>query len=370
MKKITSLEYNTMIWFIIRAAFTEITLTAILNSIRQDSWISTVIGTIIGLIPFTIYEYLKNKYPKDNYISLNKKLFKKTGNILNIAIFIGCLIATICTFWVLVHFANSLYLYRTSSWVISLILIIPIGYGALKGIHIISKVSLILFYISVIFNLTIIIGLTGGIDINNMKPILENSPNKIIISSLIFTAFNISKAFFLNIIPKEKIINHSSKINYLTYIITCMNIIDITISTVCIFGVDLATLYEYPAFQILKRVNILGVIDRVESILSVEGILSIFIEMTIITYYGKEIIVQNFKLKEKTNKYIIISICLITVIISNLIFKNHELGEQIFTNYLVYIIYLLLVLLPFITLIKSLYNTKIIKRKNNSTTNY
>lgn len=370
MKKITSLEYNTMIWFIIKAGFAEITITAIINAIKQDSLISIILGIIIGLIPFTIYEYLKNKYPSDNYISLNKKLFKKTSTLINSLIFIGCLITTICTFWVLVHFANSLYLHTTSSWVISLILIIPIGYGAIKGLHVIGKVSLILFYISLIFNITAIIGLTNGIDINNIKPILENNPNKILFSALIFTAFNISKAFFLNIISKNKITNHSSKINYLTYILTCINIINITISTICIFGVDLASLYEYPAFQVLKRVNILGVIDRVESILSVEGIFSIFIEMTIVTYYGKEIITQTFKLKEKTNKYVIIPICLITVLISNLIFKNHELGEQIFTHYLIYIIFLLFIFLPIITFLKSLYNTKIIKSKNNSTTNY
>ncbi len=370
MKKIKSLEYNTMIWFIIRAGFTEITLTAIIHSIGQDSWISLIIGAIIGLIPFTIYEYLKNKYPEDNYVSLNKKLFKKTGNILNMIVFIGCLIANICTFWVLVHFANSLFLYRTSSWIISLILIFPILYAATKGIHIISKVSLILFYISILFCITIMIGLTNEIDINNVKPILENNPNKIFYSSLIFSAFNIVKVFFLNIIPKDKITNHSSKINYLTYAITCLNIINITIMAICIFGIDLAKLYEYPAFQILKRVNILGVIDRVESILSVEGMFSIFIEMSIITYYGKETITQTFKLKEKTNKYIIIPICLITVITSNLIFKNHELGEQIFTHYLVYIIYFIFVFLPIITLLKSLYNAKMIKRKNNTRTDY
>lgn len=364
MKKISAFEYNSLIWFIIKACFTELTITVILLQTKQDTWIATIIGSIIGLIPFTIFEYLKNKYPNDNYITLNKKLFKKIGNTLNIITLLGSLIALICTFWILVHFTNALFLYRTNSWIISITLIIPIVYASQKGINIISKVSLILFYISALIIIIVMTGTFSEIDINNIKPILENNHNDITHSTLIFIAFNILKLFFLNIIPKEKIYKYSSKKNYLTYLLVCITMIDITLITICIFGIDLSILYEYPAFQILKRVNILGVIDRVESILSIEGIFSIFIEMSIITCFAKETIKETFKTKEKTDKYIIILICTLTTIISNIIFKNQKFGEMFFQGPLLYIIYIICFFTPLITLIKSLYNAKLINQKN------
>lgn len=363
MKKITNLEYNSLIYFLNRACFIELTLSIILNTANQDSPISLIIGTIIGLIPFSIYQYLKNKYPNHNYITLNNILFKH-GNIINIIIFIYCLIGLICTFWILVSFTNSLFLFKTNTWIISLALIIPILYASTKEIHIISKISLILFYIVLIFNFIIITGLINKIDISNLKPILNNNKNDILFSSVLFYALSISKLFFINIISKKQIINNNTKTNYITYLLTCINMIIITIENICIFGINLSSIYEYPAFQILKRVNILGVIDRIESILAIEGILSIFIEMIIISYYAKEIIKETFQ--TKTNKYITTSICLITFFISNIIFKTRENAENFFKGPLLYIIFLICIILPILTLLKTFYNPKIDKQEINS----
>ena len=353
MKKLSSLEYNTLIWFILRSCFTELTFTTLIYHIKQDSWISVLIGIIIGLIPFTIYELLKKKYPKDNLITLNKKKYKKFGNIINIILLIGCLIASFCLFWILMQFTNALFLSKTSSWIISIALIIPVGYASTKNIHIIGKISLILFYTSIIFNIIIMTGLTGNIDINGIKPILENSMPKVLSCSTFFVGFNVAKLFFLTVISKEEIRNYSPKLNLITYLISCINMLSILITTICVFGIDLTSLYEYPAFQILKRVNLLGTLDRMENILSLEAIFSDFILIITIIYYAKKIISETFNTKQKTNKYIIIFICLFTVLTSNTIFLTHEEGEKFFQTSLLYIIYFICILIPLITLLKS-----------------
>ena len=356
MKKISSLEYNTLIWFIIRSCFTELTFTTLIYHIKQDSWISIIIGSIIGIIPFTIYEILKKKYPNDNLIVLNKKIYKTYGSIINTILLIGCLIASFCLFWILIHLTNALFLSKTSPWIISIALILPIEYASTKNIHIIGKVSLILFYINIIFNIIIMTGLTGNIDLNGIKPILENNISKVFLCSFYFIGFNIAKLFFLTVISKNEIKNYSPKINLITYIISCINMLSIIITTICVFGIDLTSLYEYPAFQILKRVNILGTLDRIESILSLEAIFSDFVLMIIVMYYARKIIIETFNTKQKTNKYIIISICLFTIFTSNTIFLTHEEGEQFFQTYLLYIIFLICIIIPFITLLKSLSN--------------
>lgn len=361
--KITKLEYSSFIWFTIRACFAELTLVNLLHLIRQDCWIACILGSIFGLILFSLYEFLKVKYPNDNIITLNKKLFKKYGNIINLTLCIGSIIGAICTFWILVHFANSLFLFKTSSWIIGLSLIIPIGYASMKDIHIIGKVSLILFFISIIINILIMLGLTNGIDINNIKPIFESKNENIIFCSILFCGFNVAKSFFINVIPKNKIINYSTKFNYLIYIISCINLLNVAFTTICVFGIDLSNLYEYPAFQILKRVTILGVFDRMESILSVEGFFSIFIELIIFIYFAKDALIKTLNIKEKTNKYIVSFICLIVFIISNIIFVSHESGETFFKGPLIYIIYFICAFIPFITFFKSIYNTHIIKGK-------
>ncbi len=366
MKKISSFEYNTLIWFLIRACFTELTFSTILYHIKQDTWISIIIGIILGLIPLILYEYLKQKYPDETIISLNNKLWKNFGKILNFIVFIGSLAIVTCTFWILVHFANALFLYKTNLWIISLALIIPICYAATKEINIISKISLMLFYVSILFNVLIFIGIIGNVDINNVKPIFENSISNIFNCSFMFIGINIMKLFYLNIINKNIIKKYSSKQSILLYLITSVNLLIIAFTTICVFGIDLSTLYEYPAFQILKRVNILGIFDRIESILSIEALFSMFIQITIIIYYLKETIKETFFTNEKTDKYIIISICLFIFIISNIIFITHEAGEKFFTGPLLYLTYIVLFIIPLITFFKSLNDVKVLKNQEYS----
>ena len=349
MKKINSLEYYTLIWFSIRACFPELTFTIMLHLIKEDTWVSILIGAIIGVIPFIIYEKIKEKYPNDNLITINKKIFPKLSKIINSLIIVMSLISAVYIFWILIKFTNSLFLYKTNAWIISLILIIPIYYASTKDIHIISKISLLLFFTSILFQLLTTIGLIKNVDLNGIKPFLQSKTTNIIYSSIIYISLNISKLFFLTTIPKKRIKNYSFKKNLIMYIFTNIPILNIVIATTCTFGIDLTLLYEYPAFQVLKRVNILGIFNKVESILAIEAIFALFIQIIIIIYYIKEI--SN----KKTNKYIPILICLIIVIISTNIFKTYKAEEVFFEKYLLYLISPIFILLPLITYVKTLH---------------
>lgn len=369
MKKITSLEYNTFIWFLIRACFAETTFACILAIVKQDSWISILFGVLLGIIPFILFEYLKHKYPDENLVTLNIKLFNKTSYIINFILLIGCVISAICTFWILIKFSNSLFLYKTSSFIISLAYIIPIWYVVSKGINTLGKVSLTLFYIGLFIIFITIVSLISGIDISNFKPIFENNINSIFYSSIIFNSLNIMEIFFLTLIPKNKIKNYSVKKNLLFYVLACLSLLNVAVITICTFGIDLSTLYEYPVFQILKRVNLFGVFDRVESLISTEWIFALFIQISLIIFYINEIFSKSFNLTKKANKYLNIIICFGIFLISNFIFITNEEGENFLTNYIPYIIYFCFLLIPIITLIKSLKDVKIIKEQNYSSGN-
>lgn len=355
MKKITSFEYGSMIWFLIRACFAEFTLSIILHAVREDTWISVIIGCIIGILIFVLFEYFKNRYPNDSIVSLYEKCFKT--KYLNIITIIGIYIMSICSFWILARFTSSLFLFKTSIWTISIALIIPIGYACSKGINVIGKVSLILFYISFIFNVLVVFGLVNGIDLNGIKPILQSDTMSMIYSPTLFIGLNITKLFFLTIIPKNQVTNYSTKCNFIFYIVTSLTLIYTSFSIICIFGIDLSLLYEYPAFQILKRVNILGVLDRLESILSLEALFSLFIQITLGIYFIIESIKEIFKVNKKTNGFI----CLTVFIISNLILRNLKIGEDFLSTYFLFISYFTCIIVPLICLFKLIKHSKTVK---------
>ena len=357
MKKINSLEYNTLIWFLTRATFIEITAEILLNTAHQDSWISIIIAIVSGIIPFFLYSYLKNKFPDKNIITLNKEKFGKFGTFLNLILIASTLIFTICSFWIVVNFIDSQYLYRTPTIMIIIILILPVIYTIIKDFHIFSKVSLIMFYISLFFIIIILTGLISNIDINNLKPILNNSPNNILYGTFCFIGFNILPLFLLNIIPQNKIKNYSPKKNFIFYLISGLSLLNVMFLTISIFGIHLSELYNYPSFHLLKRVSVLDIIDRVESILSLEWFLALFVQIITALFFIKEALKETFKPKEKTNNIIMIIVCLIIAFLTQIIFTTKGTEIAYFKNQLIYILYISYFLIPIITLLKSLKKT-------------
>ena len=357
MKKINSLEYNTLIWFLTRATFIEITAEILLNTAHQDSWISIIIAIVFGIIPFFLYSYLKNKFPDKNIITLNKEKFGKFGTFLNLILIASTLIFTICSFWIVVNFIDSQYLYRTPTIMIIIILILPVIYTIIKDFHIFSKVSLIMFYISLFFIIIILTGLISNIDINNIKPILNNSPNNILYGTFCFIGFNILPLFLLNIIPQNKIKNYSPKKSFVFYLISSLSLLNVMFLTISIFGIHLSELYNYSSFHLLKRVSVLDIIDRVESILSLEWFLALFVQIITALFFIKEALRETFKPKEKTNNIIMIIVCLIIAFLTQIIFTTKGTEIAYFKNQLIYILYISYFLIPIITLLKSLKKT-------------
>ena len=357
MKKITSLEYNTLLWFLTRATFIEITAEILLNNAHQASWISILLAIIIGILPFLLYSYLKNKYPDKNIIQINKEKLGKFGTILNIILIAGTFIFTICSFWIIVHFIDSQYLYRTPTIMIIIILILPVIYTIIKDFHIFSKVNLIMFYISLFFILVILSGLISNINIDNIKPILNNNPKNILYGTFCFIGFNILPIFLLTIIPKNKITNYSPKKSFIFYIISGLSLLNVMFLTISIFGIHLSELYNYPSFHLLKRVSVLDMIDRVESILSLEWFLALFVQIMISLFFIKEALKETFQTKQKTNNITMIIVRIITAIISFLIFTTKGTEIAYFQNILIYLLYIIYFIIPLITFFKSLKKT-------------
>ena len=126
--------------------------------------------------------------------------------------------------------------------------------------------------------------------------------------------------------------------------------------TITIFGIGLSSIYEYPCFEILKRVSILDIIDRVESILTIEWILALFIIISMILYFLKESFKTTFKNIKKIDKkgnYFVIVVSLITLIVSSIIFLTNGMELEFFKGPFIYLAIFSFVLLPIITALKA-----------------
>ncbi len=277
--KIGNKSFSSLIFLISQSMFLGVGFTQILNSSRQNTPSAIIIGTIIGM--FVLYLFLKVfNYEKDLTIfeKIEKLYGKILGNIINILLVILFSFYFIYTLWSIQIYIQNKYLDKTPSIIILLLFLIPVVYSVNKNIKTISKVSFILFIISLVEIILSIFGLTSLLEIDNLKPFFELPFSTILKNSLYFVAYFLTPVFLSLTIPKNQMDNPKKldKYIYIFYILGCINFILLFIFIIGIFGIELSSLFYYPEFTLVKKINYFDFIEHVENILSTQWLFSLF----------------------------------------------------------------------------------------------
>ena len=322
-KKISNFELATLNFFLTRAFLVGITFNALINFVRQDSWIIPLISIFPAIVIIFFIDYIAKYKPKLNLAEKIVYLFNKNIGIpilliLSIFIYFICLLNSIN----LNNFIQSQFLNKTPLLAISILFMLTIFYIVNKGINVITRTSNILFYISIVLLLLGFIGLFPEFELNNLKPMLVYSKNDYIDSLNCFYAFNTLPMFMISMIPKNCF--KSPKIKktlMISYIITSISIFFIVFQTIATFGYEIAKLYEYPEFFVLKHVALVSLSSRVESLLITGLLFDMFIYSIFSIYFIGNTIktILNF---ERIN-IIHLVICLL-IIIGNLFISKYN----------------------------------------------
>lgn len=354
-KMLNSFEVSTFVFYIMRCSFVGITINNLILMAKQDSYISVILGFLLGFIPLFLYLYLMN-YKKDYNINDLIELFfgKKFGRIINILICIFLLYLSTVIFWNLTNLITSQYLSRTPALAIGVMFIIPTIYLLCKGIGVIGKCSVIFFYFSILLALLPIIGLQFQVRLENIMPFLEHGITPVVNGGLQFITNSVLVLFLLLSIPKE-MIQDDKKFNkriIMMYCVTSIILFSLVFLIITVFGVRLATLYQYPEFHLLKRVSIIGFIQRIESTLAIQWIFDIFMTNIFTLYFISHYFVKTFQLKEKWKRNLFISsLSIFVLIVSNYIFNNNTVGTIFFKNTFPTILSIIFFGLPLLILI-------------------
>lgn len=358
---ISALQYAAIGSFLGNALFVGLGNTITISLTRQDSWITTGIALLIGMIPMLLMLYIINHYPALNIFDKNKKIFGAIiGHILNFVISIIILIMLVICVWSLSNYATTKYLTETPSYFVALLFIIPAIYACIKGIETIGRISEILFFFSIIIISLIVFSLITYSDFNNMKPILANGFNPFIEGTLKYLSYSVLPFFMLLVVPKKDIADSKKCGRYfiLGFVISALSMFLVFYMTISVLGVNLVSLYRYPEYYVIKKVMVLGVIKNVENFFSIHWLFNMFIFITMGVYFVSEYVKNILKFKkEKTRVISIIIVGLISVIGSMYIFPNSTVGVNFMKfNYPFIMALPLMVIIVLTTLV--IYNKK------------
>ena len=334
------LQYMVLVIFLSKSFFYGIEYSSILNISKYDSYISIILGFIIGFIPILLICYLNKK--NTNLFTLIKSKIIKYIIILLIIFSFSILLND------LVNFINSKYLFDSSKLYISILFILPILYITNKDIESIGRSSLLIFYISIIIFIITTISLIKFIDINNLKPMFKTNINSHINSIIIFISYSIIPIIFLNIIPKNDNYKEYNKHLIIGYIISGISSIIIMFFITTTYNYEFISKFNYPIYTTIKKIEY-DFISSPENIFSFYFIIDYFYSLLIYSYIIKYYLNTELKLKNKILNITYIIINILIIYLTYNLYKNNTITYTILDNlYYTYIILLIVIIMYFI----------------------
>lgn len=341
--KISTLQIFSLCWQLMLSVNIGISTYISIFSVKQDSWITIIISVIIGVIPIILYLYLMNYRPEMNFTELNEFLFGKIGGKI-----INTIITVLIAFCIMLYFNNlnnfitSQYLHKTPTLFGIIIFSIPVIYLLNQGLATIGRTSFILFIFGILLLALTLLGLSGQVDLTNFMPVLEHDAGSLFKTSLLIVPYTSFSYILLLSIPKNNIVD-SNKLNrrvVVAYFASFLVVLMALFFVVGVLGIELAQLYQYPEFHVLKRISIGGFIERVESTLSLRWIFYIFTTLVFGLYFIMQYIKTTFKIQKEKKLNLISSIVAAFLLIScNWLFSSNTESNMALLNFVPILLY-------------------------------
>ena len=248
-------ESYALVFFMMQSCVGFFLLDDIILYMNNDAWIIPIVGSVIG---FALLKLCLYKFDK-----IDNKLYT-----LFLIIFMNTLFTN------LVNFIDSEYLYDTPPLLITILLIFTIIYILKNGEKSLFRTSLVIFFLCFFIYIIVTIGLIRQINILNIFPIFKFKISNFLIALWHYIVYTtIPLLIYLKSIKKN--INKSYFFNHLLIFI-------IIFTLLAVFGINLAKLYTFPGYHILKRAFAGAFIERLEKVLAIYYILSTIIPITFI----------------------------------------------------------------------------------------
>ncbi len=358
--KINCLQFGSMMSMLLMASFVGIGMFSIIKSAGVDAYLSIIIAALVGILIlltfFIIFDYEPSLSVKDK---INKIFGIPFGFILNLLLILVVFTMGISAMFNLTNFITSQFLKETPPWVIGFCFSILIVIVNIKGIETLSRTCLILYCICLFLFVMTLIGLIPQFEFSNLKPFLEYGLKKPLVGAGYNLLFNLLPIYLFLIIPKDKLVDKGKYRKYLWifYAISVIVKFLLVVITIGVLGINLASIYQYPEYIVLKRINMFNFLDRIENFITIQWLFGLFFNLSFVVYY-----ISNTLKTDNKSKILPFFITGIILIGSVILFKNNTIfNDYTYTK----VPYIRLVLLFIYTLlfigiiIKKIFTKKI-----------
>ncbi|MFD2706249.1 GerAB/ArcD/ProY family transporter [Salibacterium lacus] len=293
---------------------------------KQDAWLAVLAGMFGSLFLFWMYYRLYLFYPDmlpTSYMQhIIGPLFGKITAYLYIVVFMYSAARVLRDFGeMLVTFAYN----ETPLFIINTLLLLLVLYVTHKGIEVISRTGEIMFVVLYVLAVTgsILIVVSGLINIDHLKPVLEGGIGRILKTAgteTLYVPFGEAVVFFM-ILPY---VNRPDKIKPAAFSALVLSGINLSITmavNVAVLGVNLTERSQFPLLNTIQAIQVAEFLERLDVFFMVALIVGGFVKISI--YFYAAVIGTSDLFQKKESSSLVFPLGLVVLFLSMVIASGY-----------------------------------------------
>lgn len=267
---------------------------------KHDAWLSGVFGLLTGLIVLYLIGTAGRLYPRLNLIEYNAKIFGAWFGTIASLLFLGYLYYNVAGLVrIISDFMATQIMPETPIDAVHILFLSIIFMSLRLGLETVARASEIFLPWFVLLFVGLVLFLIPQVDVEELQPFFADGIKPVLRGS-IFSATNpyIELVPMLMIFPyvnrTEKLRKHLLAGAFLAGIVL---VIMIALS-ILVLGADFTSRNMYPSYTLAKQISIGHFIERLEAIMAIMWIITVFVKASIFTYLLQLGLAQLLKLRD------------------------------------------------------------------------
>lgn len=319
---ISPLQFGALIIMFVISSSTLILPTLLSEQSRQDAWLSVVIGVAVSMLLVLIYGKLGTRFPEMTLVEYSERLLGRIAGKAVMLLFLGYLfIITPGLLSQVGMLATSLFLSQTPSIVVNLLFLMIILFAVTLGLETFARAAQLFLPFILLLLFLLLTALLPLTRLENLTPIMEFGIPPVLKGALTVVGIPfLDLAILLMIFPSVKDSRGAYRMYFLATAFGGFVLLLVILFSTLVLGPYLTSIAEYPFFVLAQKVNIGNFVQRIESIVIMIWIVSLFFKITI-CYYSLLLSASQI-MGLRSFKPIILPISLIVIVLSVTLFPT------------------------------------------------
>ncbi|WP_158301925.1 GerAB/ArcD/ProY family transporter [Paenibacillus mesophilus] len=253
---------------------------------KQDAWIAALIGIGLGLLVIPVYMALGKRFPNMTFAEYSEVILGKWLGKATFAIFFFYVfIIAVLTLRNIGDFLTTQIMQQTPIQAIHICVMVVVIMGVKLGLEPLARAAELFFPWVILLLMMLFVLLAPQVEMKNMQPILEEGFFPVLKATIsIFTFPFLGTVTFLMILPAVNRIEKAGRALFTGMLLGGLVLTVITVLSITVLGADQVARNSFPSYAIARKINIGNFLERIEAILAIIWILTIYFRLSIMHY--------------------------------------------------------------------------------------